>query len=85
MLSKATLDTPLKAMLRVGLGRARLQRRFDDGKRAVGLERWAGRRWVGLKRHLILTAVSYLFLCGGVSAPQQGGHFCRSRRSACLR
>jgi hypothetical protein len=28
----------------------------------VGLDQWEGRRWLGLKRHLILTSISYLFL-----------------------
>ena len=34
----------------------------EDGKQEVGLDQWEGRRWLGLKRHLILTSVSYLFL-----------------------
>src|SRR5487761_1361063 len=41
---------------------AYIERCFEDGKGEVGLDHWEGRRWLGLKRHLILPAVSYLFL-----------------------
>jgi len=46
----------------VAFGRWRIERCFEDGKGEVGLDRWEGRRWLGLKRHLILTTVSYLLL-----------------------
>ena len=39
-----------------------MERCFEDQKQEVGLDQWEGRRWLGLKRHLILTSVSYLFL-----------------------
>jgi SRSO17 transposase len=61
-LSNAPKDTPLKKLLRVAFGRWRIERCFEDGKGEVGLDHWEGRRWIGLKRHLILTTVSYLFL-----------------------
>jgi len=61
-LSNAPADTPVKKLLRVAFGRWRIERCFEDGKGEVGLDHWEGRRWLGLKRHLILTAVSYLFL-----------------------
>jgi SRSO17 transposase len=61
-LSNAPPDTPVKKLLRVAFGRWRVERCFEDGKGEVGLDHWEGRRWLGLKRHLILTAVSYLFL-----------------------
>ncbi|MCL6502429.1 MAG: hypothetical protein K6T86_07060 [Pirellulales bacterium] len=48
------------ALLRVGFSRWRIERCFEDDKSELGL--WEGRRWLGLKRHLILTTVSYLFL-----------------------
>ena len=56
------MDTPVKKLLRVAFGRWRIERCFEDGKGEVGLDHWEGRRWIGLKRHLILTNVSYLFL-----------------------
>jgi SRSO17 transposase len=61
-LSNAPPDTPLKKLLHVAFGRWRVERCFEDGKGEVGLDHWEGRRWLGLQRHLILTAVSYLFL-----------------------
>ncbi|MCL6504069.1 MAG: hypothetical protein K6T86_15405 [Pirellulales bacterium] len=61
-LSNAPADTPLERLLCVAFGRWRIERCFEDGKGEVGLDHWEGRRWLGLKRHLILTTVSYLFL-----------------------
>jgi SRSO17 transposase len=61
-LSNAPANTPVKKLLRVAFGRWRIERCFEDGKGEVGLDHWEGRRWLGLKRHLILTSVSYLFL-----------------------
>ncbi len=61
-LSNAPADTPVKKLLRVAFGRWRIERCFEDGKGEVGLDHWEGRRWIGLKRHLILTTVSYMFL-----------------------
>src|SRR5487761_1162724 len=54
---------------------AYIERCFEDGKGEVGLDHWEGRRWLGLKRHLILTAVSYLFLartCAGLRKKKSG-------------
>lgn len=61
-LSNAPRQTPLGKLLRVAFSRWRIERCFEDGKGEVGLDHWEGRRWIGLKRHLILTTVSYLFL-----------------------
>jgi SRSO17 transposase len=61
-LSNAPADTPAKKLLRVAFSRWPIERCFEDGKGEVGLDHWEGRRWLGLKRHLILTSVSYLFL-----------------------
>jgi SRSO17 transposase len=61
-LSGAPADTPLKKLLQVAFGRWHIERCFEDGKGEIGLDHWEGRRWIGLKRHLILTTVSYLFL-----------------------
>ena len=61
-LSNAPVGTPASQLLRVAFGRWRIERCFEDGKGEVGLDHWEGRGWLGLKRHLILTTVSYLFL-----------------------
>lgn len=74
-LSNAPADTPVKKLLRVAFGRWHIERCFEDGKGEVGLDHWEGRRWIGLKRHLILTTVSYLFLaktCQGLRGEKSG-------------
>ena len=61
-LSNAPVETAIGKLLRVAFGRWPIERCFEDGKGEIGLDHWEGRRWIGLKRHLILTSVSYLFL-----------------------
>jgi SRSO17 transposase len=61
-LSNAPAGTPLKTSLRVAFSRWRVERCFEDHKGEVGLDHYEGRRYLGLKRHLIISAVSYLFL-----------------------
>jgi SRSO17 transposase len=61
-LSNAPPETPVKTLLRVAFSRWRIERCFEDHKGEVGLDHWEGRRWIGLKRHLVLSAVSHLFL-----------------------
>ena len=60
--SNAPPGTRVQTMLLVAFSRWRVERCFEDQKQEVGLDQWEGRRWLGLKRHLILTSVSYLFL-----------------------
>ncbi len=60
--SNSPPETPLGTLLRVAFSRWRIERCFEDHKGEVGLDHWEGRRWIGLKRHLILSTVSYLFL-----------------------
>ena len=50
------------ALLLVAFSRWRVERCFEDDKSEIGLDQYEGRRYLGLKRHLILSAVSYLFL-----------------------
>jgi SRSO17 transposase len=61
-LSNAPASTRVAKLLRVAFSRWRIERCFEDGKGEIGLDHWEGRRWIGLKRHLILSSVSYLFL-----------------------
>jgi SRSO17 transposase len=61
-LSNAPLETSVQTLLLVAFSRWRVERCFEDQKQEVGLDQWEGRHWLGLKRHLILTSVSYLFL-----------------------
>ena len=60
--SNAPEDTTIGQMLLVAFSRWRVERCFQDQKQDIGLDAWEGRRYVGLKRHLILSSVSYLFL-----------------------
>jgi SRSO17 transposase len=60
--SNAAPEAEVQTLLLVAFSRWRVERCFEDGKQEVGLDQWEGRRWLGLKRHLILTSVSYLFL-----------------------
>jgi SRSO17 transposase len=60
--SNAPRDTPVACLLLVAFSRWRVERCFEDQKSEVGLDHYEGRRYIGLKRHLALSAVSYLFL-----------------------
>jgi len=60
--SDAPPETSVQTLLLVAFSRWRVERCFEDQKQEVGLDQWEGRHWLGLKRHLILTSVSYLFL-----------------------
>ena len=61
-ISNAPAETSVQTLLPVAFSRWRVERCFQDQKQEVGLDQWEGRRWLGWKRHLILTAVSDLFL-----------------------
>ena len=58
-------QTRAPTLLLVGFSRWQVERCFEDGKGEIGLSHYEGRRYLGLKRHLILSAVSYLFLMEG--------------------
>jgi SRSO17 transposase len=60
--SSASPDTSVGTLLLVAFSRWRVERCFQDGKQEIGLDHYEGRRYPGLKRHLILSAISYLFL-----------------------
>jgi SRSO17 transposase len=60
--SNAPPETSVQTLLLVAFSRWRVERCFEDQKQEVGLDQWEGRQWLGLKRHLILTSVSYLFM-----------------------
>lgn len=60
--SNAPEGTSVQVMLLVAFSRWRVERCFEDQKSELGLDQYEGRRYRGLKRHLILSCVSYLFL-----------------------
>lgn len=60
--SNAPPETSIQTLLLVAFSRWRIERCFEDQKGEIGLDHYEGRRYLGLKRHLALSAVSYLFL-----------------------
>jgi len=60
--SNASPETSVGAILLAAFSRWRVERCFEDGKGEVGLNHYEGRCYPGLKRHLILSTISYLFL-----------------------
>jgi SRSO17 transposase len=60
--SNAPEETSVQKMLLVAFSRWRVERCFQDQKSEIGLDQYEGRRYQGLKRHLILSCMSYLFL-----------------------
>lgn len=60
--SNAPPATGLGTLLLVAFSRWRVERCFEDQKSEIGMDQYEGRRYLGLIRHLILSAVSYLFL-----------------------
>jgi SRSO17 transposase len=55
-------DAAVPTLLLVAFSRWRVERCFEDEKGELGLDHYEGRKYQGLKRHMILTAVSHLFL-----------------------
>jgi hypothetical protein len=60
--SNAPPETSVEVLLLVAFSRWTVERCFEDQKSEIGLDQYEGRRYLGLKRHLILSSVSYLFL-----------------------
>jgi SRSO17 transposase len=60
--SNAPPETSIQTMLIVAFSRWRVERCFQDEKGELGMDHYEGRLYQGLKRHLIISAVSHLFL-----------------------
>ena len=60
--SNASPELSVGTILLAAFSRWRVERCFEDDKSEIGLDHYEGRRYPGLKRHLILSAISYLFL-----------------------
>jgi SRSO17 transposase len=61
-ISNAPAEVPLGALLKVAFTRWRVERCFEDDKGEIGMDHYEGRKYVGLIRHLIISAASLLFL-----------------------
>lgn len=88
--SNASELTSMAMLLQVAFQRWRVERCFEDQKQEVGLDCYEGRRYLGLKRHLIITSISYLFLSqtctqerGKKSGVDHPANSRRSRRDRC--
>ena len=61
-LSNAAAGVPLEAILHVAFGRWPVERCLEDEKSELGLSHFEVRAYPALKRHLLITQVSHLFL-----------------------
>jgi SRSO17 transposase len=61
-LSNASAGVPIERLLHVAFSRWHIERCFQDEKGQLGLDQFECRRYVAVQRHLILTAISHLFL-----------------------
>jgi SRSO17 transposase len=61
-LSNAPASTPVGALLRVAFSRWHIERLFQEAKQQAGFADFEGRRYLGLRRHLVLTNLSLLYL-----------------------
>lgn len=61
-LANAPAGTPLEVLLHVAFCRAHVERCFEDEKSELGLSHFELRNYRGLCRHLIVTALTHLFL-----------------------
>ena len=69
-LSNAPPETAVETLLLVAFSRWRIERCFQDTKTELGMDHFEVRHWRSVSRHLILSAVSHLFLA----------EFCKQRR-----
>jgi len=60
--SNAPEGTPLEVLLHVGFSRWHVERCFEEEKSELGLSHFEVRNYKSLRRHLIITAVTHLFL-----------------------
>jgi SRSO17 transposase len=61
-IANAPERTSVETLLKVAFSRWRVERCFEDDKKYIGMDHFEGRGYPGLMRHLILSAVSLLFL-----------------------
>jgi SRSO17 transposase len=61
-IANAPAGTPTETLLHVGFSRWHVERCFEDEKSELGLSDFEVRNYQALRRHLIVTAVTHLFL-----------------------
>lgn len=60
--SNAPEDTPAEVLLHVAFSRCHIEQLFEESKGEVGLDHFEMRKYLALRRHLVLSMVSLLFL-----------------------
>ena len=61
-ISNAPENTSVETLLLVAFSRWKIERMFEDGKGELGMDDFEVRKFQSIRRHLILSCVSYLFL-----------------------
>ena len=61
-ISNAPEHTAVETLLLVAFSRWKIERMFEDGKTELGMDHFEVRKFPCIRRHLILSCVSYLFL-----------------------
>lgn len=61
-ISNAPEETTVETLLLVAFSRWRIERMFEDSKGQLGMDHFEVRRYISIKRHLIISCVSHLFL-----------------------
>lgn len=61
-ISNAPKNTSVETLLLVAFSRWKIERMFEDGKGQLGMDHFEVRKFPSIRRHLILSCVSYLFL-----------------------
>jgi len=61
-ISNAPENTAVQTLLLAGFSRWKIERMFEDGKGELGLDHFEVRKYPSIRRHLIVSCVSYLFL-----------------------
>jgi SRSO17 transposase len=61
-LSNAPPDTSTDVLLLVAFSRWKIERMFEDGKGELGMDHFEVRKYLSVRRHLILSCVSYQFM-----------------------
>jgi SRSO17 transposase len=61
-LSNAPQSVSIQTLLLVAFSRWRIERMFEDSKTELGLDHFEVRKYLSIRRHLILTCVSHLFV-----------------------
>lgn len=61
-ISNAAAGVPLEQLLKVAFARWHIERSFQDQKGELGLDHFECRKYIAVQRHLLITAISHLFL-----------------------